>query len=329
MTSNELMAFQGSPNAPAPATKPTQKIALESLPAPVRSWLAPISSPHTRDAYHLAISLWLRWCIVAGVHPEAPTLEDAEAWVAWLQTEEHGSRGIGKRSANARASAVSSLYNRLLAQNKISYNPFAGLVSVKIKTSRMKTPAVENSDVKKMLQAGGREEHKANLAVLELLFTTGARAFEIGEANIGSLASDAHGGKLVVTRKGGEEQELPVTVRAAHAIKAANAQRGDLPPTAPLLVGPRGKRYSRHTISRLVHRIAQEAGVHPDVAKLVTAHTTRRTVATELAEKNEDLRTIQTLLGHKDPRTTEGYIRAKKDREKHAAAASTLSGLFH
>lgn len=325
------MVFSGPATDLAPATKPTEKIAIASLPAPVQAWLAAVAqrSANTHDSYHLAISLWLRWCIQNGRDPEAPGLEDAEDFAKWLQDAPPDGRGLAKRSANARIAAVSSLYNRLLAQNKIRFNPFKALVTVKVKTSRLKTPAVESGDVKKMLRTAAKFEHKADAAVLELLFTTGARAFEIGEANVGQLQADGIGAKLIVIRKGGEDQELPVTARALEAIKVANASRGGLPPGAPLLVGPRGARYSRHTISRLVHRVAVEAGVDVEVAKHVTAHTTRRTVATELAEKNEDLRTIQTLLGHKDPRTTESYIRAKKDRERHAAAASTLSGLFH
>lgn len=326
------MAWQGSPNAPMLTAKPSDKIPTASLPVPVQAWLKAVGqrSTNTRDAYHLSISLWLRWCIDNGINPERPELEDAEEFAGWLQLPTaDGGRGNSMRTANARISAVSSLYNRLLAQNKIQYNPFKALVTVKIKTSRLKTPAISSSDVKRMLRTVAAADHKADAAVLELLFTTGARAFEVGQAKVGDLTLDDHGRKLVVTRKGRDEQELPVTARAAEAIRVANADRGELPKDAPLLVGRRGKPYSRHTISRLVHRTAVAAGVDSEIAALVTAHTARRTVATELAEKNEDLRTIQTLLGHKDPRTTESYIRAKKDREKHAAAASTLSGLFH
>jgi len=332
MTSSDLMVFQGSPNQLAKTKKPTDKIDIESLPVVVQSWLTQVKrkSPNSHDAYHLSISLWLRWCIANGVDPAAPELEDAEAWAAHLQaSKEEGGRGNSERTANARCSAVSSLYNRLIATKRITYNPFPALVFVKIDRDDAETPAISEGDVKKMLRVVAKDPHKAHAAVMELLFTNGARASEIGSANVEDLTSDDYGKKLHVTRKGGKKQRIPVTPKALKAIEIANADRGSLPATAPLLVGERGKRYSRHTISRLVHRTAIAANINPDVAKLVTAHTTRRSAATALADKGTDIRTIQILLGHKDPRTTEGYIRAKDDREKQAAAALTLSSLFH
>lgn len=304
--------------------RPT-KIPAEALPPAVQHWLRATKarSENTEDAYHRAISSWLYWCIDNERDPHTPRLVDVEDWMESLGHLAH-------RSVNVRVAACSSLYRRLLLEKRVDFNPFAAIVSYKVSTNRLATPALSQDSVRAMLNAAKRRPHPADYAVMELLFTTAARASEIASANLADLSSDDHGAMLTVTRKGGELQDLPVTPKAAAAVRTANRDRATADSTdAPLLVAPKGGRYSRHTISRLVRQCAEAAHLDPELVKKIAAHATRRTAITRFVDGGGDLRTAQTLAGHKDPRTTEGYVRAEKDREKHAAAAMTLSAMFH
>lgn len=318
-------------------SKRPERLPVDRLPPDVQDWLAARldRSPNTFDSYHRSVSCWLLWCLHNGVAPSTASIADAEAWFRWLKADRgpDGWQGAGlsPRSANVRVSACSSLYRRLLVERKAEFNPFGAIVSIRVGTDHLKTPALsEPQSSKVMKRALGDKEHLAHRAVIELLFTTAARASEIATANLGDLEPDEFGMALWVTRKGGKRQQLPVTPDALKAITAANAGRTDLDQRdAPLLRAPRGGRYSRHTISRLVSRYARGAGIDPLLAERVTAHTTRRTAITTLVDGGTDLRTAQTLAGHSDPRTTEGYIRARNDRRKHAAAAADLAARFH
>lgn len=63
-------------------------------------------------------------------------------------------------------------------------------------------------------------------------------------------------------------------------------------------------------LQRVVRRAVQRAGV----LKAATCHTFRHSFATHLVEEGVDIRTIQSLLGHADLRTTMIYTHVATDR---------------
>jgi len=56
-------------------------------------------------------------------------------------------------------------------------------------------------------------------------------------------------------------------------------------------------------INRAIANAVRTAGVH----KRVSAHTFRHSFATDLLQRGTDIRTVQSLLGHKDVKTTMIY----------------------
>ena len=67
----------------------------------------------------------------------------------------------------------------------------------------------------------------------------------------------------------------------------------------------RGVRY--HAAPGVLDRFIRAAAGRAGVGKRVTCHTFRHSFATHLLEAGYDVRQVQTLLGHKDLRTTQLY----------------------
>ena len=70
-----------------------------------------------------------------------------------------------------------------------------------------------------------------------------------------------------------------------------------------IYTGVSGGRYSERSIQNVLKRACEAARI----TKHVTMHTLRHSFATHLLEHNTDIRYIQELLGHTNPRTTQIY----------------------
>jgi len=76
-----------------------------------------------------------------------------------------------------------------------------------------------------------------------------------------------------------------------------------------IFIGLKGKHYSTRSIQEIIKRASKKAGL-----KGVHPHTLRHSFATHLLEDGYDLATVQTLLGHNDPRTTMIYSHMVKPK---------------
>jgi integrase/recombinase XerC len=151
-------------------------------------------------------------------------------------------------------------------------------------------------------------------AVLELLYATGIRVSELC-----ALTADSfdHARRTVRVRgKGDKERTVPVGVPALRAVTAWLGQGRPAMAAASsgpaLFLGVRGGRLDPRTARRIVHQLLREGGATRDTGP----HGLRHTAATHLLEGGADLRSVQEILGHSSPATTQIYTHVSIERLK-------------
>jgi len=179
-------------------------------------------------------------------------------------------------------------------------------------------PASATASASRAADAAGQRTETAvtlrDAAVLELLYATGIRVSELCGLDADHLD---HGRRTVRVRgKGDKERTVPVGVPALRAVtRWLAAGRPALVAAASgpaLFLGVRGGRLDPRAARRIVHERLREAGATRDTGP----HGIRHTAATHLLEGGADLRSVQEILGHSSPATTQIYTHVSIERLK-------------
>ena len=156
-------------------------------------------------------------------------------------------------------------------------------------------------------------------ALLELLYTTGARISEVTGLDIGDL--DVDNAAVLLHGKGDKERIVPVGGPALHAYQEYMVRsrpalsRGK---THAVFLNLQGGRMSRQSAWQIIQEAAKRAQITDDVSP----HTLRHSFATHMLEGGADVRVVQELLGHSSVTTTQIYtmVTAESLREVWAEA---------
>lgn len=144
-------------------------------------------------------------------------------------------------------------------------------------------------------------------AMLETLYTSGVRVSELLDMNLESL--DLANGMAKVFGKGAKERMVPIGETAVHHIetflKAVRPLLEREPGVRAVWLDRAGRRMPYHTFRRQIVAVAKTAKlpVH------VTAHTFRRTCATELIRGEANLWHVKDIMGHENLDTLNAYTR--------------------
>ena len=199
------------------------------------------------------------------------------------------------------------------------------------KSARRLPKALTIAQIVSMIDAALRDGQPITVrdqAMLELLYSSGARVSELIGINLNDLSTIETDDGIITTLKlrgkGSKERIVPLGSFAAKAIENYLVRiRPDLAvksskTTSALFLNSRGSRISRQSAWQMVLDAAAAAGV----TEHVSPHVFRHSYATHLLDGGADIRVVQELLGHASVTTTQIYtlITIDKVRESYSMA---------
>lgn len=269
----------------------------------------------TADTYRRQLRLFLSWCDCASpqINPTSATKEDIKRYRRFLVDD----RSLKPATVALKLSVVRRFYDAAVEKGLILTNP-----ALSIKPPREKRDAaekvtyLEKSEVEKLLAAiksDGSVKALRDKALLAIMALEGPRTVEMHRANIADLVQQGNNLGIRVEGKG-SIRIVPLTPEIALALMnylEARKAMEVLAPSSPLFVavGYRagGQRISRRGIRKVVDGYLKKAGLKHSPGRTISTHSLRHTAGTLALRAGAELRQVQDLLGHKDPRTTSIY----------------------
>jgi len=258
--------------------------------------------------------------------PEDVTRHHVTAFAQALSDGSDGAAALGVRSAARTIVAVRGLHKFWALEGTTTSDP-ASDVHPPMPGKRL-PKAISVGEVTRILEAAGSDSATGlrDRALLEFLYSTGARISEAVGLDVDDVSLEHAGGEPAIVRlfgKGSKERLVPLGSYGARAVGAyvvrgrpllASKGKG----TPALFLNARGGRISRQSAWTILKTAAEKANITKDVSP----HTLRHSFATHLLEGGADVRVVQELLGHASVTTTQVYTLVTADtlREVYAAA---------
>jgi site-specific recombinase XerD len=278
-------------------------------------------SDHTRDAYRRDVGAWLGWCRNRDVDPLTATFIHVNAFARDLEStsDPRTGRKLTATTVARKLSGLSSWYEFLVKIDAVPANPVGGADRPRVGRDHSATVGLSSDEVDALLaatEADGSSVRARNQAVIALLADLGLRVGEVVGLDVSDLGYERGHRSVRFTGKGGVHRRRALTPAGTAAVEGYLMQRAAVEGVVvdqlagPLFVTASGARLDRHSVFRLVRRLAEIAGI-PAWAKL-SPHSLRHAFATAARDEGVPLEDVQDAMGHADPRTTRRY-----DRDRH------------
>jgi len=158
-------------------------------------------------------------------------------------------------------------------------------------------PAVlSEEEVRKIIQSIDNLKHRCMILTA---YSAGLRVGELLNLKIVDIDSD----RMLINVRQGKGRKDRVTILSVKLLGMLRQYYRQYHPYRYLFEGVAGGKYGVRSIQNILRRATERAKIQ----KRVTMHTLRHSFATHLLEHNTDLRYIQELLGHVNPKTTQIY----------------------
>ena len=230
------------------------------------------------------------------------------------------------KSIKRKIATIKAVFNYLEFEDRIVSNPLRKM-RIRIREARTLPTVMDLTEIMKIFKTAYKKrmgirdvkgyayrEAMRNIAVLELLFSTGARVSEI--AGLRTRDINLNTGNMIIMGKGSKERVIQVCNPESLSILKSYFSLFEekiAVTNGYFLVNKFGNKLSDQSIRNMVKAMARKA----EINKTVTPHMFRHSFATLLLEKDVDIKYIQSLLGHSSINTTQIYTHVNRKRQRH------------
>jgi integrase/recombinase XerD len=229
------------------------------------------------------------------------------------------------KSIKRKVATIKAMFNYLEFEDKISSNPLRKML-IRIKEPQALPRVMDINEVAGIFRWAYMEKSKAkdmnrysylralrNIAVVELLFATGARVSEIANLKVENI--NLITGTVKIRGKGNKERVIQIcnkeTLKALKDYYAAFSEKIETS-GGFFLINRLGSKLSDQSIRTIVENLANQARI----SRHITPHVFRHSFATLLLEKGVDIKYIQLLLGHTSIMTTQIYTHVNREKQR-------------
>ena len=149
-----------------------------------------------------------------------------------------------------------------------------------------------------------KNKKERDIAIFTTYLGTGIRVSELVNLQITDIDFETQ--SFIVTRKGGDQQEIFMPVQVRDVIYDYIYKDPDnVRDSGPLFLGRGGKALTTAAVEKMLKNYCHAVGItHPDKTR---PHALRRTFACRLLEDGVDIKMVAELMGHKNIEVTHKY----------------------
>lgn len=226
---------------------------------------------------------------------------------------EYLSKKLNAKSVNRHIVSIRNYFKFLLRNGYIKDNPCDDIVGVKVKKSIPHVLSEEEIDKLLNIEVVDAKSSR-NRAMIELMYSSGLRVSELLNLKVNDI--DFNMNVVKCFGKGSKERMIPLSDIATYYLKEyIDTYRVTLiknNKTDILFLNIRGNQLSRQGFFKVLREITRSKGINKDISP----HTIRHSFATHLINHGADLRSVQTMLGHENIKTTQIYTHISNNYKK-------------
>lgn len=246
----------------------------------------------------------------------------------WLQNN----RQCGNSTRNQRLAAIHSFFKYLQYEDPKQLAQWQGIMSIKVKRHIKRSVNYLSVDgIHFLLQQVPTDtrEGRRNLALIALLYDSGARVQEIIDLTPSSLRLDKPY-CVTLLGKGNKKRIVPLMEEQITLLRNYMEENRLNEPAfnqRPLFFNNRGGKLSNSGITYILNMYVHHARVlNPGlIPEKISPHTLRHSKAMHLLQAGVNLVYIRDILGHVSIQTTEIYARADSKLKREALEAAYVN----